>query len=365
MSTSTERVTALDLLYRTLSTTIRGGRPNEPPFEIVDGYVKLQVVCGYHQLGNSARAAEIEVAAHAQLEGARVDPIHAWLIDAFAALVRGSGELPAALHERLDGFDRVTRYKVDMFREASWIVGGGTVDAVGHFGRMGRPEQDLEAHTAAFLARVDRVFALAEETPELADAYIETSLQISPHSIDPAVVEPVLDRVVPRIERMTERRGLAYARAVAMACAAPARLPELIQRVAPFLEADTWELDEIMALLSESLSPNHRSELAALWRRVPDDVHHRTEYLIGLLRHGVMPNRDDVLRAVASSDFAAQKLRAVLLDTLLARPFPDRFAGLWAGELFGTATDELSTNSHFSYNVVYVVDRLVRGVLDP
>ena len=349
-------MTTLDQLYKTLSTTIRGGRPNEPSFEIIDGYVKLQFAYGYHQLGDAARAAELEAAAHAQLAESRADPIHAWLIDAFAARIRG--DHPAELQERLDAFDRITRYKIDMFREASWIIGGGNVDATGHFGRMGGPAPDLATSTASFLARVDRAFALAEEEPELADAYLEASLQPT-CPIDPAVVASVLDRVVPRIEQMSDRRGTALARAVALAAfAAPTRLPALLERVAPFVEADSWQLDEIMGLLSESLALTHRAELAALWRRVPEDARDRPEYLIGQLRHGVMPNMDVVLRAVASSDFAAQKLRVALLDA-----FPDRCAEQWAGELFGTATDDLSTNSHFSYNAVYVVDRFVRGVL--
>jgi hypothetical protein len=44
---------------------------------------------------------------------------------------------------------------------------------------------------------------------------------------------------------------------------------------------------------------------------------------------------------------------------------PERFAQRWAGQLFASVTDDLSTNSHFTYSVIGVVDRLVRGVLDP
>lgn len=348
----------LDRLLEILSTTIRGGRPNEPSFEITDGYLKLQFAYGYQRLGNTARAAELEAAGHAQLAAYRADPVHAWLIDAFAARIRD--QRPAELQERLEAFDRVTRFKVDMFREASWIIGGGAVDAAGQFGRMGNPAPDLAASTASFLGRVDRGFALAEEHPELADAYLETSLQVDASSIDPAAGASVLERVLPRVERMSERRGLAYARAIALAVhAAPARLAGLIEAIGPFIEADSWELDGIMALLSEALA-HHRRELAAIWSQLPADVHDRPAYLIGQLRHGVMPNKHVVLRAVASSDVTAQKLRVVLLDTLLASP--DSIEP-WAAELFGTATDELKTNSHFSYSTVYVVDRLVRGVL--
>ena len=50
---------------------------------------------------------------------------------------------------------------------------------------------------------------------------------------------------------------------------------------------------------------------------------------------------------------------------LLAQPFAERFAQRWAGQLFANVTDDLSTNSHFTYSVIGVVDRLVRGVLEP
>jgi len=362
----------LDELYVDITTAERSRHPDEPPPEITAGYTKLLFAYGYRHLEGEARAMELAAAGRAQLEAYLEDPIHAWLVDVLEfrsrEAVGTSGELPAPLQAQLDAFERCIRFKVDRFREASRIVGGGTVDAIGHFGRFGRPPDDIATTTASFVERMDRAFTLAEtaEDADLADAYIETSLEVSPETVEGEVATRALDRVLPRIEQMTERRCLAYARAIAIAAhAAPARVPALIEQMGPFSPGASWNHAEILRLLAESLAASHRAELAELWKRAPESVRSTSEYLIGLLRLGITPERQDLLRASASHDVAAQRLREATLDAFLVRPIPERFTGRWAGELFATTSDQLSTNSHFNYSAICVVDRLVRGVLDP
>lgn len=359
-------ILALDDLYADISTA-RARHAEEPLSESDEGYVKLLFAYGYHQLQSAPRAFELEAAGRALLETHREDPVHAWLIDAFEARCREAPEthharrvLPAALRARLDAFDRVTRYEIDRFCEASWIVGGGEVDAIGRFAGGGEP-----ASTSSFVERVEHALALSEaaEEPDAADAFVEGALQVRSETLEPEAAVGVLDRVLPRIERMAGRRGLAYARAIALAAhAAPDRVATLSEQVVPFIACEPWNVDEILALLSRSLAPNHRVELAELWERMPESARVTPMYRLGQLRLGAPPEQTDLTLA-ASHDPFTHELRAATLEAFLARPSPGRFAGRWAGELFARIHDDLATSTHFTYDVIFAVDRLVRGAL--
>ncbi len=127
-----ERSNLLDELYVDISTTVRPARAHEPPPAINDAYIELLFAYGYHRLGLATRALELEASGRTRLT-VHLDPVHAWLIDALASRCRET-ELPAPLRERLETLDRVSRYKVDRFREASRIVGGGElIDAIRRF----------------------------------------------------------------------------------------------------------------------------------------------------------------------------------------------------------------------------------------
>lgn len=364
-----ERRSALDGVYRELAASQRPPAPVEAPRQINHGYLELLFACGYQRLAASDRARELAAAGRARLEAWHTDPVHGWLIDLLEHRLAGPGDggIPPALRERRDALDRVARFKVDRFCEASSIAAGAEqIDACGQFGRHGRPPDDLATATANFVARIER--ALAEEG-ELADAFIEQALQIYPerieHEVEREAAAALLDRILHRIERMEEPRGLAYARVLALAVhAAPARVPAVTALVAPFVAHPSWMLDKLLAELAYAL-PGHPAELAALWELVPPAVRGAAEYQLGLVTLGSPAITPELVSAWADRSWAGQRLRAATLDALLARPVPDRFAGGWAGQMFVRAGDDLGTNSHFTFALVYVVDRLVRGVLDP
>lgn len=157
---------------------------------------------------------------------------------------------------------------------------------------------------------------------------------------------------------MTGRLGGAYARAIAIAVhAAEDRLPALLEAVAPYAASagEPWDYLEVLSILSAALAPEHREELAALWRQVPDHIHATPVYRLGLLRLGAAPVLEDLRHPVDYRDRASFELRNETLDAVLARPFPERFGGGWARDLYAVAMRE----------VLYVVDRIVRGVVEP
>ncbi len=367
-----ERVAALDAMYAGIAATKRRRHFTEPPPEINDGYVKLLFAYGHGRLGNAARAHELEAEARAQLAAHADDPIHAWLLDVFAERISGAGTtestaiLPASLLARLEALDRVARFKVDRFRDASWIVGGGPVDALGHFVSSGKP-YDRAAETIRNAELVERAIASADAATNTddADMYLDMALQGSkPEKLGPELAARFLERLLPRIDHMGDGRGIAYARAITIAVhVAPERLPVLLAAVAPLVATELAAPDLVLTLLLCALAPNHRAELAALWRHVPESSRSTPEYTLGLSVLEAPPALED--RPPEHRDPSAAQLRIATLDAALARPFPERFDGPWALQLFAAATDCYGTNSHFPREMIYVVDRIVRGMLDP
>jgi len=356
-----DRSRLLGDLFLDICATVRPVHTREPPPGSNDAYIELLFAYGYRRLGLAERAHELELSGRARL-AAHLDPVHAWLIDALIS--RATGELPASLRERLEALDRVSRYKVDRFREASQIVGGGElIDAIRRF--SGGRASNLVADTAATLDMIDHAFehSHSDQNLELAELITAETLHVEPEAVDPAKATQILDRVIPRLAQMTDRRTV-IARLIAIAAhAAPVRVAALTERLAPLL-TDDWRLETVLTTLSQALAAGHQDELRALWSCVPESARSMAAYRFGELRLGAAVERRDLIRPFTNEQ-CARELRNLAIDTFLSRPVTERFAGGWVGQAVANAADKFGTNSHFSFAVIEVVDRVVRGVLAP
>lgn len=340
----------LDELYAQIASVERPLREHEPPPEINRGYIALLFACGYRQLGNEARANELATAGRA-LIAPHADEVHAWVLAAFEARLHGT-EMPS-LHE----LDRVTRYKVDRFREASQIIGGGeAIDAMGRFAggpaRTGISSADLDA--------IDRAFDNAQtpEGEEFAEALLEHTLNTDPQSVAPGVI----DRVLGRIDHMRHHRCLALARVIAIAAhAAPERVPSLIATLTPLLADRTWDLDEILLVLVRTLASSYRAELSLVLDHTPEAGRSEAAYRLGRIRTGAVAEAADLLRPKEKSLSSEHELLLVTVEKLLARSNP--FAGDWVGTVVANTWDNFGTNSHFTFTLIEVVDRVVRAAV--
>lgn len=189
----TDRLAALDAMRAELLATERARGPEEPPPEVNDGYVRLLFACGYAGLG-AATAGELEAEGRALLARHLGDPVHAWLVAAFAERIRGE-PLSDTLREQLDRLERIDRYKVDRVREASRLLACEPVDAIYRFGGGRRW---TEADTARM---IERALAAADEAvePDEADAAIECALGgIVAKDLDRSFSAGALAQLLPR-----------------------------------------------------------------------------------------------------------------------------------------------------------------------
>lgn len=315
-----------------------------------DAYVELLFALGHHALGDDARATALAATATAALADQRADPIHAWILDAFAERLVATSR-SAGLRARLDAFDRVARFKVDRFLEAARLLAGEPIDALDRFTKG--TGVAVEPATPATLTP-DQAAFLATLEPTTDDARADLEEALLEGELEFLATAAQLEQLLPRLAGMTIRRAGGHARALAGAArVAPAHVPALLDALAPHLDADT------LPFLYHRLARDHRETLAAVWARVPAAARAGSTYRLGALALGAAPVLADALQHNDSD------LRLATIDALLARPFAHRFADGWAPAVYALATDDRSTRSHFNFTAIELVDRLVRGVLAP
>jgi hypothetical protein len=103
--------------------------PVEAPVNVTNGYVKLIIANGMAKIGSHNQSRELINEANAELSGVSQDPVHAYLITAFAARAEqaiagqpSDTPLGQPIIDQLNKIDRVARYKADRMRENSLIL---------------------------------------------------------------------------------------------------------------------------------------------------------------------------------------------------------------------------------------------------
>jgi hypothetical protein len=289
------------------------------------------------------------------------NPVHAWLVAAFDAVL-GGRPLPSR-----DELERVSCFRVERFCEGSRLLcDDPSIDAIGRFARERRPDPDRVEST---VARVREMYATADDPDALDDldpldvlAYvIETSLNPK-QRVSVEVAAEVLELALPRVEQVSlDRRGALYARAAHYAThAAPHRVVELAGRAVDIFEAlAEFRRREAMDDLAAALA--RHPPLGAFWPALPVVAHDEHAYLVGAIRLG---DPRGLTRWWGSQDLTDPIERHAVLDHYLALPFDARFVEPWVGALYRRTTDRFGTNSHFTLAIVEVVDRIVRAIVD-
>ncbi len=122
------------LLDRFERTPRRRSVVEAAPLQYTMAYVHLVFAYGLARLGTAERARVLREHAMAAVDG--TDPLHAFLVDAFSARVDQALEglppdtpLSPELNARLDGADKLLRFKADRLRQASAILDPQQLDA--------------------------------------------------------------------------------------------------------------------------------------------------------------------------------------------------------------------------------------------
>jgi hypothetical protein len=99
----------------------------EAPLELTAAYVSLTLAWGLARLGETARARTLRQEALTQLDAR--DPVHDFLMAAYGARIDQALEglpieapLPPAIAQKLEGLERLARYKVDRLRQTSTLL---------------------------------------------------------------------------------------------------------------------------------------------------------------------------------------------------------------------------------------------------
>jgi hypothetical protein len=379
---------SLDELAETLARTKRSRSLSEAPLELTNAYVAYLFACGHASLGAHERA-------HALVEQARAafavmqprvdhDPVHAYAIalcearvDQALACIHYHAPLTNEVIGRLEGLDRLARYKADNLRESSLLLEAQSIDAVDSFARFHRrpkstPKLDelrgLDERARQIRGVIDRGEPLDATTLR------ECLDQLIGLSEDPGV--PLLVDLLPRIADCDARLDL-YTRALTATAhfGWGELVPSLVEqmrgelRTSPSPEAFTQAISPSVRAMRRLGTPaeltiwiddleahdtpaNHRLILAAARTvigdpRAGDALITAVEPLGKNIKH---TDRLDLIRRVAVAYAHTDVSAGSRYLLALTRYFP-------------ALTDTFGTNTHFCRSVVWFVDAVVYGVL--
>jgi len=400
---------ALEDFAQKLVSTRRKRSTKEAPLQLTNAYIAFLFGYGFACIGRHERAHELTASAIEALASVATDPVHKYLIGAFSARVEqavagvaSETPLPDSLNAELASLDRLARYKVDRFREASRILAPvAWPDPFAQF--LNREEGDQRREFAALGKIIDPI-ARARELDQLvdiasADAGERERLVAGILSVllelNEAQAVPLLARTWPLIAEIREmRRASRYAEALVVAGHFGRReiVPELLKLLGAALHVVA--ATDLASVLHHSLRALRRiglrTEIAELLAEAeharsahePGALYGRLAIAAGLAFLGdatrALPIFDQG-RAALDDDFqAVRKARADgeripiarALDTVRAlalayaqAPLGNALGGIAElAERFPDITDNLNTNSHYCLSVVHFVESLVLGI---
>jgi cellulose synthase operon protein C len=400
---------ALEELAQRIGKTRRKRSATEAPAQLTGAYVGFQLAYGFARIGKQDRARELVAGARAVLVEVASDPVHAYLVAAFAARVEQAiaglapeTPLPEALGAPLAALDRLARYKVDRLRDASRILEPlARPDPFGGFLDLQRASRDPELAVVRAIAEprararalAGLVEVAAESEPDR-ERLIEGILGVL-LGLPEAEAVPILTRTWPLVARLPEpRRAARYAEALVVAghFGRTDLVPGLLALLGAAIRAvAAAELERVLQHSLRALRRiGLRAEIAELLAEAeqarsvhePGGLDGRLAIAAGLAFLGdtarALPIFDQA-RAVLGDNFRAiaeirkdgsrlpltrplELTRALALAYAQA-PLGDALSGI--AELvqyFRDITDHHTTNSHFCLSVLHFVESLVLGI---
>ncbi len=400
---------ALEELAQRIARTRRRRSMMEAPAQQTNAYVHLQLAHGFARIGKHDRARGLLGEAQQALAPVASDPVHAYLIAAFAARITQAiaaeppeAPLPEAVGARLAALDRLSRYKVERLREVSRILEPTErADAMGSFLQRNHdargPEFAALSEIAAPRARaraidqlVDRAAASEPERARLLAGILDVVLELAE-----ADAVPIVARAWPMIAELPPAaRAVLYADALVVVghFGRTEVVPVLLDRLGQALR--TSAASDVERVLHRSLRALRRiglrHEIAelladaqhALAAGGPDALRGRLALAAGLAYLGdaarALPIFDQA-RASLHDRFAAMAAlakdapRPPLTDALeLTRALALAYAQAPLGNALGgiaelsghlrEVTDNFGTNSHYCLSVLHFVESLVLGI---
>lgn len=404
---------ALEDLAQRIIGTERERLRAEAPLAWTNAYIAFQLGYGFARIGKHERTREFTANANEALFRVATDPVHKYLIGAFSARVEQAiagvvpeTPLPDSLNAELASLDRLARFKVDRFREASRIL--EPFVRPDPFVQFIDDQKDARGGEFAALSKVtdpvarargiDKIVDLASadtgERERLIAGILDVLLELNE-----AQAVPTLARTWPLIAKLNEeRRAIRYAEALFIAGRFGRKelVPELLKLLGGALRVvESAALDRVLEHSLRALrrigSRNEIAELLAEAERAvpsarPDALHARLAFAGGLAFLGDFARAQpifDEARAAISNAFqtlgeirqAGSRpktlgilIRALELIRALAVAYTQAplayalsgIAGLAEG--FRDITDDLNTNSHYCLSVVHFVESLVLGI---
>jgi hypothetical protein len=389
---------ALDDLANRIATVRRKRSPVEAPVALTQAYASFQLAHGFARIGRPPRARLLVAEARKGLAAVANDPVHAYLIAAFAARVDQAlaGEpaeapLPEPVTAQLAALDRVTRYKVDRLREVSRILEPvERLDAIGAFSQKTHDSRGPEF--VALRALVDpnaRVKAVAELARTVAHVDADNQVRLIDGIFDVLLelpesgAAPILATLWPLIGKLPEDRQavlLAEALVVAGHFGRTELVPELLRSLGVAIRSVTG--GNLERVLDQSLRALRRiglrQEIADLLAEAekarpaaagPEALRSRLALASGLAYLGdaerAMPIYDQARQALNTGMTPTHKLELTrsLAMAYSQAPLANALGGITelAG-LLPTITDSFGTNSHYCLSVLHFVESLVLGI---
>ncbi len=397
---------AMAALSEKIQSTRRKPSPVEAPKHLTNAYVSFQLGHGYARIGQHQRARALVAEAQQALDTVKADPVHAYLMAAYAARVEQAiagmppeTPLPDPLGAQLAGLDRVHRYKVDRLREASRILEPlERPDAIGAFSKR---QHDSRGPEFAELRKISDPGARAKEVNRLVDVAsgaVEAEKTRLLDGVFDVLLElpengavPILGRAWPMVRSLPEaRRATLYGEALVVAghFGRTSLVPELLDLLGEAVKAvpDTEEYRRepakhpLVRVLDQSLRALRRiglrreiSELLADVEQALEsglaNVHVRLAVAAGLAYLGdtarALPILDGARKSLTEPMTLTQRLdltRALALAYAQA-PIGDALAAIadLSGQ-FKEISDSFGTNSHYCLSVLHFVESLVLGI---
>jgi hypothetical protein len=390
---------ALDDLVSRVEKTRRKRTPLEADPRLTNTYVSFQLGWGYARIGRADRARELVAAARTSLGPAISDPVHAYLVAAFAARVdqaiagmASETPLPDELAAQLASLDRNQRYKTDRLRERSRIL--SPLDrpyAIGVFtawselrGTRGPEFAALRAladplkRAGAVDKLVDTAATSDPDRERLLDGILDVLLELPESG-----AVPILQRTMPMIGRVAEkRRAILYARALVVAghFGRVELVPAMLDQLRAALKiVEAAELEQVLQFGLRALRRiGLRGETADLLVAAEEAragtqaqvLRGRLAIAGGLAYLGEFSRAKPIFEqshaALATTTLSPTERLDVVRALSLAyaqAPLQQALAGIAdLAALFKDISDVQSTNSHYCLSVLDFVESLVLGI---